>query len=114
MFDENNTIPCLKLILLGTLNVGKTNIALKYVKDEFIDKVKSTIGNELSKKTTIKDGRLVTLVIWDTSGDVIKCSDDQCRIGTTRFRKSTSRECISPCLFTISQTERRSASWTFG
>lgn len=51
--------------------MGKTNIGLKYCRNEFREEQKNTIGHELSKKIQIKEGRLIELIIWDTSGEVL-------------------------------------------
>ena len=57
-----------KLIMLGNTNVGKSNILLRFTKDEFSDQTNPTMGFEFSSKTvTIKDKK-VKLQVWDTAG----------------------------------------------
>eukprot|EP00771_Trimastix_marina_P001119 gnl/Trimastix_PCT/2161.p1 GENE.gnl/Trimastix_PCT/2161~~gnl/Trimastix_PCT/2161.p1 ORF type:complete len:210 (-),score=8.35 gnl/Trimastix_PCT/2161:189-818(-) len=58
----------LKIILLGDQGVGKTSLINQYVKHNFTQRYKATIGADfLSKEVTIDDC-LVTMQIWDTAG----------------------------------------------
>ncbi len=46
-----------KSILMGDQNVGKTNLLLRYTKDQFIENQGGTIGAEIStKKMTLRNG----------------------------------------------------------
>ncbi len=49
----------MKVVLLGDISVGKTCVALRFVRDEFNDKTSATIGGVFISKT-IKDGNLQT------------------------------------------------------
>ena len=59
----------LNILLIGDSSVGKTNILLKYVGVPFYEKsIYTTTGVEFKKKTIIKGKYIITLQIWDTSG----------------------------------------------
>ena len=58
-----------KLILVGFVAVGKSNILLKYTRDQFNEESQSTIGVEYATKTiTTSQGTRIKLQIWDTAG----------------------------------------------
>ena len=57
-----------KMIIIGDTYVGKSNILSRYLKDEFLEDTKRTVGVELGTKLLkIKDTG-IKLQIWDTSG----------------------------------------------
>ena len=58
----------LKIILLGDAAVGKTNIILRYLKDEFNEHSISTIGTTFSVKQLVRNNIEYILNIWDTTG----------------------------------------------
>ena len=60
-----------KLVLLGDSGVGKTAIALRYVRDEFDSKVKPTIGASFLPKSTSVEDTNYDLAIWDTAGQEV-------------------------------------------
>ena len=50
-----------KLVILGESSVGKTNLLLRYTKDEFDKESKATIGMDfLSTETIINDHKIIT------------------------------------------------------
>ena len=55
-----------KVIIIGSLGVGKTSILLRFVHDTFEDRVSRFVAEE--KKTVTVDGQEVVLDIWDTAG----------------------------------------------
>ena len=58
-----------KLILIGSNSVGKSNILLKYTKDQFSADSQTTIGVEYATKiVTTANGFRVKFQIWDTAG----------------------------------------------
>ncbi|WFD18257.1 GTP-binding protein of the rab/ypt [Malassezia caprae] len=58
-----------KLVLLGESSVGKSSIALRFVKDQFEDYRESTIGAAFLTQTVKRsDDTKVKLEIWDTAG----------------------------------------------
>ena len=58
-----------KLVLLGESAVGKSSLALRFVRGHFHDFQESTIGAAfLTKSMSIDNGRMVKFEIWDTAG----------------------------------------------
>ena len=58
-----------KLVLLGESSVGKSSIALRFVKDQFEEFRESTIGAAFLTQTVVRDeSTKVKLEIWDTAG----------------------------------------------
>ena len=65
---EKNPI---KIILLGDSGVGKTNIILRYLKNEFNENSLSTIGTTFGVKEMIRNNIKYNLNIWDTTGQEV-------------------------------------------
>ena len=57
-----------KVVLVGDMSVGKTNIIAKYLKNQFNEDYKTTIGVEFHSKITKVEGHVVKAQIWDTCG----------------------------------------------
>ena len=57
-----------KLILIGDSAVGKSNILLKYLKNEFDQNSRATVGVEFGTKNVLINGKKVKIQIWDTAG----------------------------------------------
>jgi len=58
-----------KLVLLGDAGVGKTALAVQFVKGQFNEFTESTIGASFMNQTvTLPDDTLVKFQIWDTAG----------------------------------------------
>lgn len=57
-----------KIIIIGDAGVGKSNILLRYTKNEFDSANKPTIGIEFNSKTIEIEGEKVKMQIWDTAG----------------------------------------------
>ena len=56
-------------MLVGDSGVGKTNLLLRFAKNEFNLESKSTIGVEFATKTiTTENGHVIRAQIWDTAG----------------------------------------------
>ena len=60
------SLPPSQIIVVGALAVGKTSIVMRYVHDQFQDKM-STLIAEKEKVVTV-DGCTMNLQIWDTAG----------------------------------------------
>ena len=58
----------IKIILLGDSGVGKTNIILRYLKNEFNSNSLSTIGTTFGVKQITRNNIIYNLNIWDTTG----------------------------------------------
>ena len=57
-----------KLILIGDSCVGKSNILLKYLKNQFNENSKTTTGVEFGTKNIIINNKRIKIQIWDTAG----------------------------------------------
>jgi len=60
-----------KIILLGSVGVGKTSLIKRFVHQEFSDEYHSTIGVRVDKKTVTFDNVKVHLLIWDLAGEIL-------------------------------------------
>ena len=67
MEDENYEM-MFKVVLVGDSFVGKTNIMSRYLKNEFHEDSKATVGVEFGSKQFTIDGHSVKAQIWDTAG----------------------------------------------
>ena len=67
MSDENYDM-IFKLVLIGDSFVGKTNIMSKYLKNEFHEDSKATVGVEFGSRQFNIEGHVVKAQIWDTAG----------------------------------------------
>ena len=66
--EQDNEEKELKVILLGECGVGKTNIILRYLKDEFNEDTITTTNSTYTMKTVKKDDTTYRLNVWDTAG----------------------------------------------
>jgi small GTP-binding protein len=58
-----------KIVIIGSVNTGKTNIATKYIRNEFNPASKATVGVEfLSKMVTVNKNHKLKVTLWDTAG----------------------------------------------
>ena len=67
MEDENYEM-MFKVVLVGDSFVGKTNIMSKYLKNEFHEDSKATVGVEFGAKQFQIEGHTIKAQIWDTAG----------------------------------------------
>ena len=58
----------LKLVVLGSVAVGKTSLLEQFIHNKFTGQYKSTIGADFLTTEVMVGDRLVTLQIWDTAG----------------------------------------------
>ena len=68
MEDEDNYEMMVKVVLVGDSGVGKTNIMSKYLKNEFREDSKATVGVEFGAKTFTVESHVIKAQIWDTAG----------------------------------------------
>eukprot|EP00826_Nyctotherus_ovalis_P040681 TRINITY_DN4030_c0_g1_i1.p1 TRINITY_DN4030_c0_g1~~TRINITY_DN4030_c0_g1_i1.p1 ORF type:complete len:202 (-),score=47.44 TRINITY_DN4030_c0_g1_i1:69-674(-) len=59
---------CIRLILLGNSEAGKTSLLVRYTDGTFLGNFASTIGVDFRIKRIRAGGKDVRLEIWDTSG----------------------------------------------
>merc|ERR1711991_872592 len=65
--DEKEKV-LIKVIVLGTSNVGKTCLMTRFTTGRFSDVRKPTIGADFMTKRLLLDDTSVTLQVWDTAG----------------------------------------------
>ena len=65
--DENYNM-IFKIVLVGDSGVGKTNLLLRYLKNEFNTQTKATVGVEFGNTKVRIDNALIKAQIWDTAG----------------------------------------------
>ena len=68
MADDENYEMMVKVVLIGDSFVGKTNIMSKYIKNEFHEDSKATVGVEFGSKQFTVEGHTIKAQIWDTAG----------------------------------------------
>ena len=69
MLDDNENYEQLyKIIIIGNSGVGKSNILGRYLRHEFLEDTKSTVGVEFGSKKLILENTSIKLQIWDTAG----------------------------------------------
>ena len=66
--EETNYELLYKIIIIGDAAVGKSNILTRYIKNEFCQNQKSTVGVELGIKFIKIKGVNAKIQIWDTAG----------------------------------------------
>ena len=66
--EDDNYEFMFKVVLVGDSFVGKTNIMSKYLKNEFHEDSKATVGVEFGSKQFNIEGHSVKAQIWDTAG----------------------------------------------
>ena len=57
-----------KVVIIGDSSVGKTNILLRFVNDEYKMAHITTIGVDFKIKTVSIEGVKIKMQIWDTAG----------------------------------------------
>lgn len=57
-----------KIVLLGDSGVGKSNLLLRYTKNQFNESSTTTIGVEFATKNLKIENHYVRAQIWDTAG----------------------------------------------
>ena len=66
--EDDNYEMMFKVVLVGDSFVGKTNIMSKYLKNEFHEDSKATVGVEFGSKQFNVEGHAIKAQIWDTAG----------------------------------------------
>ena len=66
--EDDNYEMMFKVVLVGDQFVGKTNIMSKYLKNEFHEDSKATVGVEFGSKQFNIEGHSIKAQIWDTAG----------------------------------------------
>ncbi len=58
-----------KVCMLGATGVGKTSLVERFVSSIFHEDYRTTVGVKIQTREVVRAGRLVSLVIWDLSGE---------------------------------------------
>ena len=66
--EEESYEMMFKVVIVGDSFVGKTNIMSKYLKNEFHEDTKATVGVEFGSKQFKIGGHNIRAQIWDTAG----------------------------------------------
>ena len=61
-------IPSYKITLIGDSGVGKTSIIGRFITGFFTEEIDSTLGVNYSQKIYEKNGKKISLNLWDTAG----------------------------------------------
>lgn len=69
----DNVEDSVKVIVVGDGNVGKTSMLRRFVRGEFTDQYKKTIGAEFMEKEVFVKAKnqSLTLMLWDTAGQEV-------------------------------------------
>lgn len=66
---EGNSSECVyKLVIIGESGVGKSNLLLRFTRNEYEPEKKFTVGVEFSTHTINYEGVTIRAQIWDTAG----------------------------------------------
>ena len=66
--DQENKINSIKLIIIGSVNVGKTSLLTRYATGKFQNTSKSTSNASFITKTKIVNNQKYEIKLWDTAG----------------------------------------------
>jgi small GTP-binding protein len=58
----------LKVVLVGSVGVGKTAMVMRFIKDQYKEFLETTIGASYMCKTLIIEGQPIKFSVWDTAG----------------------------------------------
>lgn len=58
-----------KICMLGAFSVGKTSLVRQFITSMFSDAYLTTVGVRVNRKDMAVDGRDVSLLLWDISGE---------------------------------------------
>ena len=57
-----------KIVIIGSTGTGKTNIATRYIRNEFNESSKATVGVEFLSKIVQVRNQNIKVTLWDTAG----------------------------------------------
>lgn len=57
-----------KIVIIGSTGTGKTNIATRYIRNEFNENQKATVGVEFLSKIVQVRNQNIKVTLWDTAG----------------------------------------------
>ena len=65
---DDDDIPSCKITLIGDSGVGKSSIIGRFITGFFNEEINSTLGLNYSQKLYEKNGKKISLNLWDTAG----------------------------------------------
>jgi len=68
MVSEGEHDYLFKIVIIGDSSVGKSNLLVRFTRNEYNDRSKATIGVDFGTKSIEIEGRTVTAQCWDTAG----------------------------------------------
>ncbi|EEB08745.1 GTPase Ypt3 [Schizosaccharomyces japonicus yFS275] len=68
MSQEDEYDYLFKTVLIGDSGVGKSNLLMRFTRNEFNIESKSTIGVEFATRNIVLDNKKIKAQIWDTAG----------------------------------------------
>ena len=57
-----------KIVIIGSTNTGKTNIATRYIRNQFNESQKATVGVQFLSKIVQVRNQNIKVTLWDTAG----------------------------------------------
>jgi len=57
-----------KIVVIGSTGTGKTNISMRYVKNEYVEGHRATVGVEFLSKIAQVRNQKIKVTLWDTAG----------------------------------------------
>ena len=69
MLIEEEYENIIKLLVIGSPNVGKSNFIFRFTENKLSDNHQATIGMELKTKNILINNKTYKIQIWDTSGE---------------------------------------------
>ena len=68
MKEEEDYDQIFKIVIIGDSGVGKTNLISRYLKNEYNQSTKATVGVEFGEKKYIYENHKIKAQLWDTAG----------------------------------------------
>lgn len=102
--SDHNYNYLVKYIIIGDASVGKSNLVLRFVQDDFKDGYNATIGVEFGAKNLTINDQVFRVHIWDTGGQ-------ECFRSITRNYYQNAAACLVVYDITNRDTFRSCQSW---
>eukprot|EP01112_Ceratiomyxa_fruticulosa_P012704 TRINITY_DN3534_c0_g1_i1.p1 TRINITY_DN3534_c0_g1~~TRINITY_DN3534_c0_g1_i1.p1 ORF type:complete len:226 (+),score=41.79 TRINITY_DN3534_c0_g1_i1:226-903(+) len=68
MVSEGEHDYLFKIVIIGDSSVGKSNLLVRFTRNEYNDRSKATIGVDFGTKSIEVEGRTIVAQCWDTAG----------------------------------------------
>lgn len=57
-----------KIVVIGSMGTGKTNLSTRYIRNEYNEGAKSTVGVQFLSKIVKVRNQNIKVTLWDTAG----------------------------------------------